>query len=57
MSREENLNIAIDALAAELATLTNTNDLDRAAKAAALIKQLRELAAGESAPFEIESRE
>ena len=56
-TREENLNTAADTLAAELAALTSTKDLDRAAKAAALIKQLRDLAAEESAPFEVESQE
>lgn len=56
-TREENLNAAADALAVELAALSNTKDLDRAAKAAELIKQLRALAAEESGPFEIESRE
>jgi hypothetical protein len=56
-TREENLNTAADTLAAELAALTNTKDLERAKRAAELIKQLRDLAAEESAPFEIESRE
>lgn len=56
-TRQENLNAAADALAAELAALTSTKDLERAALAARLIQQLRELAAEESAPFEIETRE
>jgi hypothetical protein len=56
-TREENLTTAADTLAEELAALARTSDLDRATKAAALLKQLRDLAAEESAPFEEESRE
>ena len=56
-SRKENLNTAIDALAAELGALTSTKDMVRAGKIADLIKKLKELAAAEDHPVEIESRE